>query len=137
MARYDYECNSCGYVFEVNHPMSEEPKVNCEKCKSSCLKLISCGISRTFFPDFVDYDTTGKPLHFTSYKAWDKHCKKLGLYCPENKPMRPQDLESRINKGNRKQHERLVSDLKSVLPEAMRDKNKWLPKEQFYRRSNG
>lgn len=30
MARYDYRCND-GHVFEVEHPMAEEPEVTC-KC---------------------------------------------------------------------------------------------------------
>ena len=32
MARYDYKCPSCGSTFEVEHPMSAHPKVNCPKC---------------------------------------------------------------------------------------------------------
>ena len=32
MARYDYHCPSCNASFEVEHPMSAHPKVNCPKC---------------------------------------------------------------------------------------------------------
>jgi putative FmdB family regulatory protein len=32
MARYDYQCPSCGTRFEIEHPMSTHPKVTCPKC---------------------------------------------------------------------------------------------------------
>lgn len=32
MARYDYKCPSCGTVFEIEHRMSEFPKVICPNC---------------------------------------------------------------------------------------------------------
>jgi len=41
MARYDYQCKTCEHVFEVQHPITEEPKINCEKCKKACKRLIS------------------------------------------------------------------------------------------------
>lgn len=35
MPTYDYECESCGDIFEVFHGMTEEPDVSCEKCGST------------------------------------------------------------------------------------------------------
>ncbi|MBQ6394940.1 MAG: hypothetical protein IJH87_01145 [Atopobiaceae bacterium] len=32
MARYDYKCTECGKVFEVEHRMSERPRVVCPDC---------------------------------------------------------------------------------------------------------
>jgi len=41
MARYDYKCSKCEYVFEVTHSIHDEPKVKCEKCKAISTRQIS------------------------------------------------------------------------------------------------
>ena len=41
MARYDYKCTSCGTVFEVEHPMSERPKVTCPECGAPAERVFS------------------------------------------------------------------------------------------------
>ena len=41
MARYDYKCSKCEYVFEVTHSIHDEPEVNCEKCKAISNRQIS------------------------------------------------------------------------------------------------
>lgn len=41
MARYDYKCSKCEYVFEVTHSIHDEPKVKCEKCKTISHRQIS------------------------------------------------------------------------------------------------
>ncbi len=41
MARYDYKCSSCGNVFEVEHPMSENPEVVCPSCGAPAAKTFS------------------------------------------------------------------------------------------------
>lgn len=41
MARYDYKCSKCEYVFEVTHSIHDEPKVKCEKCKAISHRQIS------------------------------------------------------------------------------------------------
>lgn len=33
--RYDYQCEKCGHVQEVEHGMTEKPKIDCPKCKST------------------------------------------------------------------------------------------------------
>ena len=54
MARYDDKCPSCGSTFEVEHPMSAHPKVNCPKCghdlPSECSRpLASCSKGSGFY----------------------------------------------------------------------------------------
>lgn len=46
MPRYDYFCDSCEFVFEVTHPMSEKPTLACPSCSSKRVhKMPSlCGI---------------------------------------------------------------------------------------------
>ncbi len=41
MPTYDYQCTKCGFVFEVNHKISESPKVKCPKCKAKAEKILS------------------------------------------------------------------------------------------------
>ena len=43
MPIYDYKCERCGYVFEVSHPMNEEPVVFCPDCKTGTNKIITGG----------------------------------------------------------------------------------------------
>ena len=41
MARYDYRCMSCGNTFEVEHGMTEQPKVTCPVCGEEAEKVFS------------------------------------------------------------------------------------------------
>ena len=42
MAKYDYECEVCLDVREVEHGMTEAPDITCEKCGGDCHKTILC-----------------------------------------------------------------------------------------------
>lgn len=84
-SRYDYSCSKCEYVQEEIHGMLEYPKVICNICGGKSTKMI-CGDvlfngvdgSNSMY-DFVDQDTTGKPMRFTSKRAWRTHLKSKGL----------------------------------------------------------
>lgn len=41
MPLYDYKCARCGYVFEVQQRITEEPLQHCPKCKGQIKRLIS------------------------------------------------------------------------------------------------
>jgi len=41
MPLYDYKCAKCGYVFEVQQRISEEPLKHCPKCIGEIKRLIS------------------------------------------------------------------------------------------------
>ena len=41
MPLYDYKCMKCGYVFEVQQRISEEPLRHCPKCKGHIQRLIA------------------------------------------------------------------------------------------------
>lgn len=44
MPTYDYECENCGYKFEVFHTMSAKPLTDCPEChQSKLIKLIGMG----------------------------------------------------------------------------------------------
>ena len=48
MPTYSYECQKCTHLFEVFHPMSEDPKIKCEKCKAKCNRLFGTGAGIIF-----------------------------------------------------------------------------------------
>ena len=82
---YSYECSKCGYVKDEFHMMSERPLVHCDKCRGACIKLIGQGNyiggmngGRATY-DFVDYNTTGKPVKINSKRQWQQHLKSHGL----------------------------------------------------------
>lgn len=41
MPLYDYKCSKCGYIFEVQQRITEEPLRHCPKCKGDIKRLIS------------------------------------------------------------------------------------------------
>jgi len=41
MPHYDYKCTKCGYIFEVQQRITEEPLKHCPKCKGHIKRLIS------------------------------------------------------------------------------------------------
>lgn len=40
MPTYEYQCEVCSHEWEIEHGMSEKIKVECEKCKSDCVKKL-------------------------------------------------------------------------------------------------
>ena len=41
LPRYDYECNSCHYLFEVRQSFDDEPVAKCPECQSDSQRKIS------------------------------------------------------------------------------------------------
>lgn len=41
MPVYEYECNSCGKVFEVQQRMADAPLTDCPECEGSVKKVVS------------------------------------------------------------------------------------------------
>jgi putative FmdB family regulatory protein len=58
MARYDYKCSKCEYVFEVTHSIHDEPEVKCEKCKAISTRQIS---NRVYLYGTVGIDWNTNP----------------------------------------------------------------------------
>ena len=48
MPNYDYECQSCGHVFEVFQNMSDPPLTKCPKCNKKVKRLIGGGLGIIF-----------------------------------------------------------------------------------------
>ena len=55
MARYDYKCESCETVFEVEHPMGERPEVSCPACGGKASQVF--GASGIMFKGSGFYNT--------------------------------------------------------------------------------
>jgi putative FmdB family regulatory protein len=41
MPNYRYECESCGFVHDVFHKMSEDPDVPCPECQNACFRTFN------------------------------------------------------------------------------------------------
>ncbi|WP_041623454.1 FmdB family zinc ribbon protein [Spirochaeta thermophila] len=48
MPTYEYECTSCGHVFEAFQSISEEPIRECPECGNTVRRLISGGTGVIF-----------------------------------------------------------------------------------------
>lgn len=48
MPTYDYECQSCGHIFEHFQSMSEDPLSECPKCGNGVKRLIGGGMGIIF-----------------------------------------------------------------------------------------
>ena len=59
MPHYDYECQKCGYVFEVFQRITDGPVKECPKCKGRVKKLIGAGAGLIF---------KGSGFYITDYK---------------------------------------------------------------------
>ena len=64
MPRYDYRCESCDYIWEVFHTMSEEPELECPECSDSdVVKLISRVSARVKGYGWLDVEGRQRDMH--------------------------------------------------------------------------
>jgi putative FmdB family regulatory protein len=122
---YDYMCNSCGHTQEEIHGMLEKPIINCLMCGFSCSKLISTGTqiagvdgTATMY-NFVDRDTTGKPIAFHSKRQWRQHLKSRGLTddIPQSVPKRENLKLMRSEKSKETKREEYKKAVATALKE--------------------
>jgi putative FmdB family regulatory protein len=71
MPLYDYKCSKCGYIFEVQQRITEDPLKHCPKCKGHIKRLIS--------PAGIIFKGSG--FHVTDYSS-----KPAGASPPKEKP---------------------------------------------------
>ena len=61
MPTYDYMCDSCGYAFEVQHRMTDNPEIVCPECGKSVHQVFSAGFGLNFIgKGFYQTDTQKK-----------------------------------------------------------------------------
>lgn len=59
MAHYDYHCDSCGSVFEVEHGMTEHPDIMCPSCGGEASKVFSASGIKFEGSGFYNTDQRG------------------------------------------------------------------------------
>ena len=59
MARYDYRCTACNKVFEVEHGMTEHPKITCPDCGAAATKVFNASGIRFEGSGFYNTDQRG------------------------------------------------------------------------------
>ena len=80
MPTYEYECKSCGYIFEQFQNMSDEPLRECPKCKKEVRRMIGIGAGIIF---------KGSGFYATDYRKSgykEKEKADSGVPCDKAKP---------------------------------------------------
>lgn len=90
MPTYDYKCQKCGYIFEVQQKITEEPLKHCPKCKGKIVRLIS--------PAGIIFKGAG--FHITDYKKKETK-KKPAATKKEGKPHKSQPETSKGGKESK------------------------------------
>lgn len=124
--------------------MSERPLVHCDKCRGACIKLIGSGAfisgmngGRATY-DFIDYNTTGKPVQINSKRQWNRHLKEHGLHDDvSNGALKMSDLKEGVAVDRKKQKE----ETRQAIVAAVKDKKfkseiKQTIKKQLYEARN-
>lgn len=60
MPTYDYQCDSCGHVFETFQSMSEDPLKKCPECAELALRRLISGGSGVIFKGSGFYVTDSR-----------------------------------------------------------------------------
>lgn len=109
--------------------MLERPVVHCNKCRGLCVKLLAtnvsfCGVDGTAqMYNFVDHNTTGRPVVINSKTQWKNHLKKHGLNDDvKNDPYTKSELDRIVQKKN---SDKLVKrkEIKKSLVEVYKQRN--------------
>lgn len=84
MARYDYRCNSCGNIFEVEHGMTEHPDIVCPTCGQPASRMFSASGIKFEGSGFYNTDqrSGGSTTSATSAPAENHSCGCEN--CPHN-----------------------------------------------------
>lgn len=118
--------------------MVERPVVFCDICGGIGFKLLAtgamfCGVNgRADMYNFVDFNTTGKPVVINSKTQWRNHLKSHGLNDDiKNDKLTKSDIESiqrlEVNKkiSNRSEIKNKVTDIvRNTHPSSLRDRGK-------------
>lgn len=74
MPKYDYECESCSYTFEVTQKMSEEPLSVCPKCGKKVHRVLSANLGISFKGSgfYVNDKSSGSSMNSACSNC--KHC---------------------------------------------------------------
>jgi putative FmdB family regulatory protein len=76
MPTYEYECTKCGYGFEIEQRITDEPKKRCPDCRGKVMRLISGGGGILF---------KGNGFHVTDYRS-ESYKKAAAADKPKSEP---------------------------------------------------
>ncbi len=90
MPNYDYECQECGYIFEVFQKITDKPLSKCPKCQGKVKRLIGKGAGLIF---------KGSGFYATDYKkpASAENASSEVKPKKENKSPQPGKNENKTN----------------------------------------
>ena len=104
----------------------------CPKCAVDPIFEAGFNTPKDKLYEFTDIHITGKPVEIRSKKQWQEHLQ--ANHCHDDIPQgknhttRPEDITGlKFNKHNFRQ------EMLAPMKQAFREKDKWLPKEKFYR----
>ena len=108
------KCDGC--FREVSIYYVSDGKKYCEVC------YVPETPSRSFdrLYQFVDYNTTGKPVEIRSKSQWQKHLKKHGLHDDIKQSVRKQSEYFDTDKYFAKQRDKKRSEMKDILRETFK-----------------
>lgn len=128
MPTYGYLCEECGKEKDEFHGMLQKPIVKCDVCGGFCIKLVGTGSEISGMDagrctyDFVDFNTTGKPVVINNKKQWKEHLRRHGLHDDvKNTPYTKSEITYMEQKEKNKNLES-KRKIKEAVTEAVRDK---------------
>lgn len=81
MPLYEYICPRCGDTWERFNRIEDRLNEKCSKCRrQAALRMSRFMVTKDKLFEFVDYNTTGKPVVINSKGQWKKHLKSLGMH---------------------------------------------------------
>ena len=78
MPTYDYQCDSCGHVFETFQSMSDDPLRQCPECSENALRRLISGGSGVIFKGSGFYVTDSRKSGTTAPDSGKKSEKESG-----------------------------------------------------------
>ncbi len=101
MPTYTYECKKCGYRFDCFHSITAKPKIQCEKCKGICERLIGNGAGIIF---------KGSGFYETDYKKKGGNGNGDGSH---SKNTRPNDGKEKTTESKTSSNKETASSIKN------------------------
>lgn len=124
MPLYTFVCRICQHEFDEFIRLSEFRKTfPCPNCGEVADKIISLpNTHKDLAYNFVDTNTTGKPVQITSKGQWKRHLKSLGL-TDDIPQSAPKMNELKQLKSEKPKSER-VAEHKKVIEGVLREEGK-------------
>lgn len=92
MPTYEYECKSCGNVFDVFHSMTAKPRIKCPECGGRTRKRIGAGAGIIF---------KGSGFYETDYKRKTNPEKPEGAAAGSESKPEPKKEEKKSEKSEK------------------------------------